>query len=266
MNSLVFGQTLVPPLLTLNAGRILQGFVDTGGLILAAAGPLVILMIVAAILIFKRHSKGEIQLLAINLTLITSAAMVFPLKNGHYSIMLAPAASWLAGIALKAILERHAPRKLIDLTSKAVAIGLTIGAITLSIMPLQNDGFSAYKSAQSVVNSAVEPGDRLIGPQAYWLGLYDHKYYSWELLFLYPRQVTGTTLADAFSFYKPDLFVIDPELDKLITDNVDPSSQWYYNHLSRIELEAYLKDHAQLVSTTWNGAGSNISVYRLKWK
>ncbi len=264
--SLVFGQTLVPPILSLSAGKILQSFLDTGNLLLVAAGPLLIMIVIAVIFIFRRRTKPELQMLAINLTLVVSAALVIPLKNGHYAILLAPAIIWLAGIGLKKIFAWRTKQSLLRYTTRALTLGVAIGAIALSLVPLQDNGFKYYQNAQAAVNSVVKVGDSIIGPQAYWLGLYEYKYYSWENLFFYPRQVNGATLADAFAYYRPKLMIIDAELNKLIVDNVDPASQWYYNHLSRTELTAYLRDNAQLVSEPENGTGSGILVYRLYWE
>jgi hypothetical protein len=101
--------------------------------------------------------------------------------------------------------------------------------------------------------------------QTYWLGLYDHTYYSWELLFLYPRVFPGKTLADAFQEYKPDLFVIDGGMNDLISDTIDPSSRWRNYHLPRAELFAYLEKHARRVAAFEADVYGPVKVYRLNW-
>ncbi len=261
----LFGQTLQPPLLTLNIKEIAQGFVDVGNLLLAAAGPMVILSILAVIFIAIRQNRPDVQILLVNVTLIAAAALVIPLKNGHYAILLAPSVIWLVALALKEVMESSWRNRIRAVISRALAIGTVGGAIVLSLVPLQNDGYQAYQSAQSTLNSLVRPADRILGPQAYWLGLYGHKYFSWELLFVYPEIFPGSSLKDAFAFYKPDIFVIDSQLNNLIIDYVDESSQWYYNHLPRKELEEFLKQNAIVVSDPVP-VDPNFIVYRIQWK
>ncbi len=149
--------------------------------------------------------------------------------------------------------------------SRALAIGTVVGTITLSLVLLQNDGYQDFKTAQAAVSAIIKPTDRIIGPQAYWLGLYDHKYYSWQLLFVYTEIFPGSSLKDAFAYYKPDIFIIDSQLDNMIIDNVDPSAQWYKNILPRKELEDFLRENAIVVSDALK-ADPNFIVYRIQWK
>jgi hypothetical protein len=115
---------------------------------------------------------------------------------------------------------------------------------------------------QSRINQSVQPGDTIIASQTYWLGLYDHRYYSWEVLFLYPRLFPDKTLAGAFQQYKPDLLIIDGGMNDLISDTIDPSSPWYYYHLPRAELLEYLGKHARLVTSFESDVYGPIRIYR----
>ena len=106
-----------------------------------------------------------------------------------------------------------------------------------------------------------------MGPQVYWLGLYDHPYYSWELLFLYSRFYRGKTLEDAIKHFRPDILVIDGNNQPYISDTVDPADSWYDYRISRKELYDYLDRHAQQVSLPGNATyyGSPVLIYRLIW-
>ncbi len=261
----LLSQTLQPPILTFDIKRIAQAFVDVGNLFLAAAGPMVILIILAVIFVVIRQTRLDKKILLLNVTLVITAALVIPLKNGHYAILLAPAAIWWAASALQVVLDAQWRKRIFVLMSRALAIGTVVGTITLSLFLLQNNGYQDFKTAQASVSSNIKPADRIIGPQAYWLGLYDHRYISWEFLFVYTQMFKGSTLKDAFAYYKPDIFIIDSQLDNLIIDNVDPSTQWYNNILPRKELEDFLRENAIVVSDALK-VDPNFIVYRIQWK
>jgi hypothetical protein len=143
--------------------------------------------------------------------------------------------------------------------------GAIAGFILTSALPLANDGSRDYQIAQSLVNSHVRPGDSVIGPQVYWLGLHDHTYFSWELLFLYKRVRPDSDLEDAFAAFRPDVFIIDKSLDILISDSIDPDSRWYQYHLPRAELLNYLKEHARLEASLPAAGYGPIQIYRISW-
>jgi hypothetical protein len=117
------------------------------------------------------------------------------------------------------------------------------------------------------VNEAVRPGETIMGMQTYWLGLYDHPYLRWEYLFLYPRLYPGKTMADAFEKYRPDIFIVDREMQMRLSDTADPNVDlaYYYYHLPRTDFFRYLNDHATLIASFENDVYGPVQVYRFEW-
>ena len=126
-------------------------------------------------------------------------------------------------------------------------LGVLVAELTLTCKLLIPDGYKNYQQAQAKVDAAVKPGDTIMGSQIYWLGLYDHRYYSWEFLFLYSRFYPGKTLEDAFRYFRPDIFVIDGFVEPYINDTLDPAERWYDYRVSRAELYDFLASHAEQV-------------------
>ena len=267
VNALVFSKTQVPPVLSWNLSRIIEGFADAGFLLLLGSGPMLLLGILAIPLLMRRKTQAGWELLAINITLWLGAGLLFPNSMGHYAIYLAPAFMWLVAEFLVDFFRRPWRARLWNYAYQALVLGVVAGSLALTVELLIPNGYRAYQRAQAQVNTAVLPGDTVIGPQVYWFGLYDHRYYSWELLFLYARFYKGKTLEDAIKHFRPDILILDGNNQPYISDTVDPSDRWYDYRISRKELYEYLDRHAQqvLLPEAVNYYGSPVLVYRLNW-
>jgi hypothetical protein len=250
-----------------NWPSFLQGFENAGFLLLLACGAMILLAILAIPLLIRRNEKTGWQVIGINITLWIGAALLFPNSMGHYAIYLSPAALWLATEFLVDSFHRTWRGSLWNYLNRALVLGVLIAELTLTVKLLLPNGYQDYQRAQANVNAAVRPGDTIIGSQVYWLGLFDHRYYSWELLFLYARFYPGTNLEDAINYFRPDILVIDGYVDPYINDTLDPSNRWYDYRISRKELFDYLASHAQQVfipgDVTY--ADRPVQVYRLNW-
>lgn len=267
VNKLLYNRTQMPPILSGNLQSFLQGFENAGFLLLMAAGSMILLALLAIPLLIRRNEKAGWQLLGINITLWTGAAFLFPNSMGHYAIYPAPACLWLAAEFLVDSFSKPWRGRLWDYASRALILGVLVAELTLTYKLLLPDGYQNYLRAQAKVDAAVLPGDTIIGPQVYWLGLYDHRYYSWELLFLYPRFYPGKNLEDALQYYKPDILVIDGFVSPYINDTLNPSNRWYYYRVSHKELYDYLASHAQQVFSPDAVVYYDrpVLVYRLIW-
>ncbi len=267
VNALLFSKTQAPPILSGNLSRILEGFTDAGFLLLLGSGPMLLLGALAVPLLVRRKTSSGWELLAINIAFWLGAALLFPNSMGHYAIYLAPGFMWLVADFLVDFFHRPWQSKLWNYAYFAMVLGVVAGSLALTVELLIPNGYESYQRAQTQINGTVLPGDKVIGPQVYWLGLYNHQYYSWELLFMYSRFYKGKTLEDAVEYFRPDILILDGNNQPYISDNVDPGDRWYDYRVSRKELFDYLDRHAQRVSLPEEVTyyGSPVLVYRLIW-
>ncbi len=264
INSLVFSQTQRPPLISGNLVIMAQGLIETGRLLLVAAGPMVLLALLAVPRLLSRRKKEDVILLALNLVMISTAGLLIPNKTGHYAIYLAPIFMLLVTSFLSDFYKRPWSGKILDYAERIIIWGAVGGAIALSLSAVSTDQYAVYQKEQAKINALVQPGEVVMGPQTYWFGLVDHRYLSWELLFLYPRLYPGSTISDAFQNLKVDVFVIDPPLQELISDQFSPSSRWYYYHLPQKELMEYLDQHAVLILGSEDEPTAQLRIYRIE--
>ncbi len=261
ITSTAFGETQQPPLLSGSLSVMLEGLGGVFNLLLVSAGPMVILAVAAAPVVIASRQPEARALLVLNGVMILTAALIIPNKTAHYAIYLAPAFLLLIAVFLVDFLGRPWRSRIWDYAARVVVWGSVAGALALSAASIASNPYRQYQQAQAEVNAQVRPGDTLIGPQVYWLGLTGHRYLSWELLFLYPRLNPGASLADAFRHFDVDVLVIDPSLRALIGDEVDPDSRWYHYHLPEKELMAFLDRQADLVL---DSDADGLQVYRIR--
>ena len=264
-NSLVFGKAYIPPLLTLNLDKILSGFSDAGMLLLVGVYTMVALGLIQILAIIQKHDRLKINMLLINGILFLGAALVMPKKSAQYTILLTPAFLWLVADFCIDYFKQPWQRKIWNYASRVFVLGCIVGSFAFSLKEIIPDNYKKYQDTQAKVNAIIMDQDTVMGNQWYWFGLYTHRYYSWELLFLYPRVYPEKTLADAFNYYRPDVLIIDQQLNTLISDTVPPNSFWYSYHLPKSELDDYLARHALLSEVIKTELYGDIRIYRFTW-
>lgn len=265
VNRLLFSGTHQPLLLAFDAGRLINELSTAAGLILVASGSMIFFIPMAVYQILQQKDQPGFEILAINSLLFLEAVFIIPNKSGNYAIYLAPAFLWLIAYFLDHSVQKKWHGKWMEFVERILILSCVLGFLGLSLPPLFQDGYTIYQKAQTDIQAVVQPEDVVMGTQVYWLGLNDHPYYSWELLFRYPRLFPDMDLEDAFEHFHPDVLIIDQNMDDLITDHLDPSSRWVNYHLPREAFYAYLTTHADLVLHTRDANGP-VQVYRLRWK
>ncbi len=263
-NLFLFGNTQQPLLLGLNSPMLWQrSFTETGPYLLVVASSLLILVLAAIPGLARERSRGSWHLLGLNGALLVAAFFVMPYKPARYAIYLTPVMMMMAAWFLLRFVRQPWRGGWRDYASRVIVWGACAGALALSAAQLQVNRYQDFQQTIGRIEAVVRPGERLIGSQTHWLGLYDHPYASWEVLFLYPR-VYGGTIGDAFAHYQGDILILDRQT--VVLDVVDPALPWYYYHIPRTELLAYLDRHAELLTEFESDSYGYVQVYRIRWQ
>lgn len=262
--TLSFGQFYQPPILSGSLHGIFEGLLDASRLLFVSAGPMALLGLLAAPKLIARRTKEAVLILALNISMIITAGLIIPYKTGHYGIYLAPGFLLLVTFFLAEFIKRPWAGRWWNYAERVVVWGCVAGTLALSLVNLSADRYSIYLRDQAKVNRVIQTGDVIMGPQHFWFGLYDHRYLSWNLIYLYLHLYPEATIADSFAHFDPDVLVIDSEMQKLISDTLDPSDRWYAYHISEKELAAYLAQHAVLVLDEKDESNQPLHVYRLR--
>ena len=265
LSQLAYGPTHTPPLLALNVGVLAQAFTDMGWLLVAAYQPLLPIIVWSAVFLLRRRTAGDKMLLVAGALSVLASTVLFRNKFLYYVILFSPFLDLMVSVLLLHSFQQRYRRRLLGLISRVLIWGLCAGSIALNLSGLRTHYGENYEVVQSRINQVVQPGEVIIGPQTYWLGLRDHEYYSWEELVYYQRYAPGSDLEDALAEFRPDIFIIDGELDVWIGDESGDSTYSQHLQLSRSELEGFLERQASLVTEFKGGFYGRVRVYRIVW-
>lgn len=265
LNRLVFVGTHTPPILTLDPEVILRAFVEMGRFLVGVNPALIPILVWAALSLTRRHSEADKTLLVLNAALLVGVTVLFRTKTGYYAILFTPATELLVAVFLLDYLQQPWHGQLRDYARHALIWGAGIGAIAIIVSLVWTNSWRLYQEAQDYVSQVVQPGESVMASQIYWLGLYEHKYYSWETLVYYQRYVPGSTLADALVEFRPDILIIDPHLESFISDEPGESTSLQHKLLPRTEMNAFLSRNASLIGLLDIEHYGPIHVFRIEW-
>jgi 4-amino-4-deoxy-L-arabinose transferase-like glycosyltransferase len=266
ISQLAYAGTRTPPLFTFSVWVVLGAIVGEARMIASFYHVLTVILLWAVASLLRKHSKRDQVLLVLASVLVLMHALAVRSKLPFYAILVTPATDLLVAAVLLDFIQQPWQGRWADYVSRTLVWGLAIGAIAISWSVVGQDAWPAYQAAQSRINQSIRPGDSIMSTQVYWFGLRDHVYYSWELLYIYPRYAPGSTLEDSFREFHPDVFIIDKHMNNSIAD-LGPQDEAYQKHwlLPRAELEDFLGRHAQLVDAFDHDYYGPIRVYRINW-
>lgn len=266
LNRLIFSVTHTPPILTLSLREILITTYDTVEVLFAFYSVLLILVIWAFIWFARHRSPSMWTLLVFVFTLFLSRVLL--VRSGgasYYVIYVTPAFDLLVAALMIDILKRVRKKSLMARVAPVILVSLFLSAILSSLPILTQDTRQSYQASLQRVKQSIKPGESIMGTQTYWFSLYDHTYYSWEGLVYYQRFEPGSTLAQAFAAYRPDIFMIDGHLEGSIHEEF--GDRPYDKHLSlrKGELEEFLNTYATLIDEYDDDVYGHFRIYRINW-
>jgi len=267
LNRIFFGATRTPPLLSFDPQVMLQAVGELGQMLVRIYRPALVLLLVALVVLSVRRSPADQTLLVLVVVLVISYTALVRNKFVYYAILITPALDLLMAALILECSRSPWRGRLQDYASRILVWGLTAGFIGANLMMLGTDYWQIYQSVQSRINQVIQPGDSIMAVETYWLGLYDHVYYSWELLPKYRHYRPGSTLEDALREFRPDVLIIDGQMRAFIIDP-DPHGDPYrqYLQITPAELDRFLARQARLLTAFDGGDYGPVSVYRLDWE
>lgn len=267
LNNLYFGPSHVPPLVTLDPAIILTSLVETLEAI-AGFSLLQLPLIIAAVAWMLRYPTPERRRwLIMTGSLLVAFALLLRNHFSYYNIYVSP----FFDIAVAMLVTWLWRQPLPGLTVRSRRLLLaSVACVCLVSMAMQArlvavDTQRPFLALQTRIAAAVRPGDVIMSTQNYWLGLYEHRYYTYEQLIYYRRLYPGRSVAEAMAEFKPDLFIVDGHMSALLIDGPARSEFFASLSLPRAEVKAFLDQNATLVDTIDNETYGVVQIFRLRW-
>jgi hypothetical protein len=264
LTNIFFSSTHTPPLLAGDLNLIMRSFVRLGRFLLGFS-PLLIVAAISGVNLIRTGSQRARRALVLAITLICVGALWIRNRAFYYAILITPAIELLAAPMIVDEFNRQWRGRLVDYARKVLVLGITIGSILRVLGASQINYYPDYLATQSRLTRLALPGERIMGSQTYWFGLHQHDYDSWEELVYFQRYRPEASLEETLAFYRPDLFILDWQLEGYLRDEVRGPS--YTGHLSlpRADLLALLEGKGELIASFNGGYYGPIRVYRLRW-
>ena len=293
MARLGFGPTHTPPLLVPDPGLWLRALGNAAILLIWSGelrAPLAAATVAALAL---RRSPADRRLAALSATLFVGFAALIRNSATYYVIAIAPAAELAVASLLDGLLRQRLPpgaegkgeaqpaahtrrlsARLLLPRPGRTALGLllalgcivTVAPVPFSLAHMLDDPRPEFRLTLERIRQAVPSGSAVMGPQTYWFGLPEERYYSWEQLVLYREHVAGSSLEDAFRALGPQYLIIDRKMEEALVESQEGLSEYHrYFSLLRRDVEAFLARRAVLVAAVETQTFGRVRIYAIDW-
>jgi hypothetical protein len=263
LNKLIFAPTHTPPILTFDLLVILQSLGDTGRLLWDSYWVLPPLILWALVALARRGSDEDHVLLVLCAVLVFGAALLIRNRPTYYAILISPSVDLVMAAFLHALLERSRERSVAFFARHAVVWSLCAAAVVHNVLPLSIHSTRILENVERRIEASLRPGDSIMAAQTYWFGLHDRVFTPWEMLVYYRRYQPAASLEGALRVFRPDIFVVDGQMEFWIRD--EPGDNAYTRHLvlPRSELSAILSRRGEIVDAFDGGPYGSVVVIRL---
>jgi hypothetical protein len=267
VNRLVYGKSHRPPLLTFDWQLIesaVTGFVSLAASTFSDLGPLVLAACVALV---GWRTAQENRLLVLAGTMVAAFVFVVPNKFPYYAIVYSPPLD----LVLAAFVVRcaDAARDRTAHVRRTAALGVFVLlalALAISLTQLDYRARQGFEAVRTRLPQYIAPGDRIMGSQTYWFFLQEHTYFAWETLPYYKRIAPGSTLADAFAEYRPDVFLVDNQVRRYISAQERNNTYLDELRIPSGELRAFLEARGSRVAEVDSALYGRIEIFRIRWE
>jgi hypothetical protein len=258
-----FGASKLPALL--NPGLLPASLVGTlNWTFLTDAARLPLLLAALALLAWRR-SANDLRALTIAGALFAQFVLLLPYQPVYYAILLAPAMDLVLALGLAALAGAARPMARPAVIGTVVAGCLLAISLGASLRAVTYNPMHDFEATIARIRAAAPPGSVLMADSRYWWGLTDYRYLTWYEPAYYRRHAPGSTLADALRALGPTVLVIDDHQDKLFADDPSGFEPWAQAlALPRAELDSFLSQHAELVSSFQSDLSGPVRVYRVR--
>lgn len=259
------GYSRRPPLFSLDPGLLLDSAGETAAIFLGQGPERLLLLVIALCGLLWRPRRQDLVALIVFTVLLSEFIFLLSMKPFYYWILIGPATDILfVALLAKATAMRRSLQRSV---SVALVAGLILASqITLARTVLEHDAMADYNAVAAKLSENIGRDSVILGDETFWFGLPYVTYYESQRLPFYWKGVQGATLYDAFLAYRPDYFIMRPDLQRFSAktpDEVHPALRFLY--IPKEELDAFLSDRGQLLVDMRTDTYRHVQLYRLHW-
>ncbi|MBE2224912.1 MAG: glycosyltransferase family 39 protein, partial [Anaerolineae bacterium] len=265
--SLSLGNTHRIPITTLNPLHILQSIDDEIGRYHFFENSLEFALLGASLIYLAyRRNKYDRYLLSFISAVFAGFVLFIGNKHDVYAILLYPFFMLLVAETMVSLIrdgKASSPQRLF--ASSLVLLFLVSSGIHYAREVFSSRNYNYY-AIMDEIKPYIPPDSRVMGLPNWWLGLAEYDYRS-SLNLTYYHFLNDYTLTEGFNEIKPDVLILDRDLQALLVDQEAYKSNAGFQiyQLPRQEFEAVLEERGELVHGFWDPWHGWFDIYILHW-
>ena len=263
----IIGSSRTPPVATMQVSDIIYSIFSVFYVFWYFCPITCVFAACAIVLVMAMKDRAHLRVGLLAVSTIFCGALVIRDLQSFNAIAISPSLDILAALGMELfwIVLGSRPSLINRLTRITLSILLVLGSFERisSLVSNSSDCYPAYLKSQEFINSLAGGRSFVVGPQIYWMGLQNSKYYTWEGLIFY-RRFRGITLAQTFDHFSPDIFILDDQIRNFMSDEVNFSPWREDLRVPSTELLEYLKRRGEVIGTHQTRCVGKIEVYKIK--
>jgi 4-amino-4-deoxy-L-arabinose transferase-like glycosyltransferase len=220
----------------------------------------------ATVALIRRGSASDRRLLVLFATVVAVYAVVTSFKTFHYAILIAPAAALLVGALFDIISRRPLRGSLWSFGETALAVGIVAVVVSLNIVTVWSASNSGYDRTADKIVQTIPDGASIIGAPTYWFARPYQPYLNWEQLDVYRGYYPGSSMEDAFDYYRPDYVIVDGFVEYFLAGNPGNSVDRQRSGTLLLDLQQLLGERAVLVGQVETEPYGTVRIYKMAWQ
>ena len=265
--SLSLGNTHVIPITTLNPLHLLQSVDDEIGRYHFFENSLEFALLGAStIYIAYRRNLYDRLLLSFIAAIFLGFVLLIGNKHDVYAILLYPFFMLLvAETIVHLIRDVNSSQAQRLFTGALLALFLVSSSVHYIRTFVSNRDYN-YDAIIEEIEPFIPAGGRVMGLPDWWLGLAEYDYSS-SLNLTYYHFLNDYTLTEGFEEIKPDLLILDSDLQALLVDEgaYKSNAGFQIYQLPRQEFEAILNERGEKIHGFWNPWHGWFDIYVIHW-
>jgi 4-amino-4-deoxy-L-arabinose transferase-like glycosyltransferase len=228
---------------------------------------LVPVLLLAIVALVKRGSMSDRRVLLVFAAVFLSHTLMTSYKTYHYAIMIAPAGALLVAVLLDMMSRRPLRASLWSFTQTALVVGIVVVTGVINIWTVWGASNAGYDETAEKMTQTIPDGASIMAAPTYWFARPYQSYVNFNRLEIYGRRYPGSSLQDAFTYYKPDYFIMDGFIQYWLTD--DPkvlNGEHLFPVLPKSEMWRILNERGTLLGKVDTEPYGTVRIYKMNWQ
>lgn len=264
--------THLPPLFSPNLEQFWNSIDETSRYwIYLTSGRIFITVLAACTLYWWNSQNTKILFLMLIVSLITFSLLIRN-KMFYYAILITPLSDIFLAVWLQEMSRLDTQLSFWLKRLKAFVISTLIATCGIPVyLVFSSPSPADLEFTENRIKQAIPANASIMGPQTYWLELYDHQYFSWQQILVHDVLNSTDSVEAALVALHPNILIIDDDMRQyILSNNIEALRSGFERYtwerrISKEELEGFLTQHADLLDDFVSTSYGRIQIFLIRW-